>query len=60
MMFRERNWRSCALGLTVWAGRGSRDDMAAMAGGSTPPGAPLAAQDHKVTLMEDPDVWRPN
>ncbi|GBP86582.1 hypothetical protein EVAR_52487_1 [Eumeta japonica] len=41
-----------------WA-RGSRDDMAAMAaGGSTPPGAPT--QDHNVTLMEDPDVWRPN
>ncbi|XP_032530032.1 calcium channel flower isoform X2 [Danaus plexippus] len=38
--------------------KGSRDDMAAMAaGGSTPPGPP---QDSTVTLMEDPDVWRPN
>lgn len=43
--------------------RGSRDDMAAMAAGATTPpgaGAPLHAPDHKVTLMEDPDVWRPN
>ncbi|XP_072937285.1 calcium channel flower isoform X2 [Epargyreus clarus] len=49
-------------GMMALGKKGSRDDMAAMAaGGSTPPGAPLAAsQDHSVTLMEDPDVWRPN
>ncbi|XP_050361699.1 calcium channel flower isoform X2 [Nymphalis io] len=46
-------------GMMALGKKGSRDDMAAMAaGGSTPPGP--AAQDHTVTLMEDPDVWRPN
>ncbi|XP_052757840.1 calcium channel flower isoform X2 [Galleria mellonella] len=48
-------------GMMALGKKGSRDDMAAMAaGGATPPGAPLASQDHNVTLMEDPDVWRPN
>nr|XP_026490469.1 calcium channel flower isoform X2 [Vanessa tameamea] len=46
-------------GMMALGKKGSRDDMAAMAaGGSTPPGP--APQDHTVTLMEDPDVWRPN
>lgn len=49
---------------TLRGRRGSRDDMAAMAaGGQTSPGAGAGAplpQDHHVTLMEDPDVWRPN
>lgn len=53
----------------VWwwlANRGSRDDMAAMAegGGNTPQGGLGGAGgvgDHgHATLMEDPDVWRPN
>ncbi|XP_022820509.1 calcium channel flower isoform X2 [Spodoptera litura] len=49
-------------GMMALGKKGSRDDMAAMAaGGTTPPGAPLSAShDHNVTLMEDPDVWRPN
>ncbi|XP_053599865.1 calcium channel flower isoform X2 [Plodia interpunctella] len=48
-------------GMMALGRKGSRDDMAAMAaGGTTPPGAPMASQDHNVTLMEDPDVWRPN
>ncbi|XP_050685655.1 calcium channel flower isoform X2 [Leptidea sinapis] len=49
-------------GMMALGKKASRDDMAAMAtGGTTPPGAPMAvSQDHTVTLMEDPDVWRPN
>ena len=55
--------RAATIAYTLLTGagtaRGTRDDMAAMAaGGTTPPGPP--AQDHTVTLMEDPDVWRPN
>lgn len=37
-------------------GRGSRQDMAAMA--ASPSGVVTQA-DHNTTLMEDPDVWRP-
>ncbi|XP_022131198.1 calcium channel flower isoform X2 [Pieris rapae] len=49
-------------GMMALGKKGSRDDMAAMAaGGTTPPGATMpTSQDHNVTLMEDPDVWRPN
>ncbi|XP_041986602.1 calcium channel flower isoform X2 [Aricia agestis] len=46
-------------GMMALGKKGSRDDMAAMAGAGSPTGAP-AAPDHTVTLMEDPDVWRPN
>ncbi|XP_061708103.1 calcium channel flower isoform X2 [Cydia pomonella] len=46
-------------GMMALGKKGTRDDMAAMAaGGATPPGP--QPQDHHATLMEDPDVWRPN
>lgn len=47
----------CVCGWRVWCGgRGSRQDMAAMA--ASPSGVVTQA-DHNTTLMEDPDVWRP-
>jgi len=41
--------------------KGSREDMAAMASPqmATSPTGMGATSDHHVTLMEDPDVWRP-